>query len=201
MKKILCIALSLLMLAGLVACQEPVEITRGTVDGNVFTSTFSGITFTKPDSWVYSSADELAQMMNSTIEEMTDSKFAESVSKLQTVQDMMVTDKKTGCNVSISYENLLISGSTKITAEEYLEKSKQEMAKLSETMGITATFKDSSTKTLGGDEYVYARFETVAQGITMSQHYYLRKVEGYMTVIVATLVSGYEPADIEAMFS
>ena len=40
-----------------------------------------------------------------------------------------------------------------------------------------------------------------ANGVEMTQVYYLRKVDGYMTFVIVTITSGYTVADIEAMFN
>ena len=55
--------------------------------------------------------------------------------------------------------------------------------------------------TLSGQSYLRAQLSTPASGINMSQYIYVRKISNYMVVTTVTIVSGYEIADIEAMFS
>ena len=54
---------------------------------------------------------------------------------------------------------------------------------------------------LGETEFTKLVCDTAVSGMNMTQVYYLRKVDGYMTFVIVTITSGYTVADIEAMFS
>ena len=199
MKKILVLTLAILMCFGCVACGSEKQISHGTVENNVYTSEFTGITFTAPSGWTYLSEDEIAELMNTTADVFTDDKFAEAVKDLDNFTDMMVTDPQTGTNVNVLYENLVLSGNSKITEEEYLDVSIEQMKNA--MAGISVELVGSEDATLSGANYLRAELKTTASGISMSQYLYMRKVSNYMVVVTVTITSGYELADLEAMFS
>ena len=66
---------------------------------------------------------------------------------------------------------------------------------------MTVTFPDTyETATLGKTEFTKVVCSTSTQGVTMTQIYYLKKVDVYMTFIIVTIPSGYTASQIEAMF-
>ena len=73
MKKFISLFLAIVMLAMLVGCNNvpsgggdnkgdtpKAELSRGTIDGDVYTNEYLGFKFTKPESWVYSTDEEIA---------------------------------------------------------------------------------------------------------------------------------------------
>ena len=64
MKKFLALLLTVVMLTALIGCSKGAEPTRGTVEGDVYQNEYMGIKFTKPSSWVYSTDEEIATVMN-----------------------------------------------------------------------------------------------------------------------------------------
>ena len=112
--------------------------------------------------------------------------------------DMMVVDSITRTNINLSYENLANTLSTNITEEQYLDAAKKQLAGVS---GMTVKFSDKTEKVkLGENEYTKVTCTTTASGVSMTQVYYVRKVDKYMSVVIATIVSGYTVDEIEAMF-
>lgn len=174
------------------------EITRGTINGNVYYSDYSGVTFTKPDEWVYSSDEQIAEMMNIAQELLDTNSFQDMALQLSSVYDMAVTDIVTGTNINISYENLALSNSTDITEAEYADIVVEQINSLT-TMNTEVV--DQSTVTLSGNEYLRITCNSDYDGFIMTQVYYLRKIDSFMNSIIVTLVGDYTIADIEAMFS
>lgn len=197
MKKVLSLLMLVVVLVTAVSCSAK-EITRGTVDGNVYKSDFTGITFTKPDSWTFSSDEEIAEVMEVAADELLDENYADTVADLTTVFDMMAVDASTGTNVNITYENLAKTGNEKLTADEYLDLTVEQLT--SQTAMSTSLTKEDKA-TLCGEEYIRATFTTSYSGVSMTQVYYLRKIDNYMVNIVVTLVGNTTIADVEAMFS
>ena len=59
MKKIISLLLAICMVFLFVSCQNPTP-SRGTIDENVYKNDFLKFEFTKPDSWVYYTDEEIA---------------------------------------------------------------------------------------------------------------------------------------------
>ena len=212
MKKSLCLLLSLVTLFLLVSCdlpsfiggQEPeesptkIEPTRGTIEGDVYKNEYLGFEFTKPTSWVYSTDEEIAEMVDLGAEMIAGDKFEQALKNNPTVYDMMVVDSITRTNLNIGYENLSKTLSSNITIEQYIEALKGQLADVSE---MTVSFPETyETAKLGEVEFTKVVCSIKAQGVSMTQVYYLRKTDGYMSFVIVTIPRGYTVSQIEGMF-
>lgn len=200
MKKLTALLLAFVLILSFAACgsdgDTEKELARGVIDGDVYKSDYTGLQFTKPAEWVYSTDEEIAAAMNIGAEALGD-QFAETLATLTTVYDMMVIDPTTGTNVSIAYENLTLSGAADMTNEEYLEAMKTQMAAV-ESMQIV--FGEPGTVSLGDGEYLRVLCTTTLNEMSVEQVYYLRNIDGYMNFIIVTLAGDYDAAAVEAMF-
>lgn len=174
------------------------KISRGTVEGNVYKSEFSEITFTKPDDWKFLTDEEIAANFNIGAEMLGQDKFSETIASVTSLMDMQASNPLTGDNINIVYENLAITGNQKITADEYIEITKSQFASLE---SFNYEFKNDFTKTLGNHEYRGAIFEANYNGIKLTQGCYFRKIGDYMVVITITLTSLESFEEIEKMIS
>lgn len=174
------------------------KISRGTVEGNVYKSDFSGITFTKPDDWKFHTDEEIAANMNISAEMLGQDKFSEAIASAASMMDMQSSNPLTGDNISIIYENLALSGNQNITLAEYLEVTKSQFAALE---GFNYEFQNDFTKTLGNHEYRGAIHEANYNGVKLTQSSYFRKEGDYMVVITITLTSLDSFEEIEKMIS
>ena len=213
MKKILALTLVLAMSLSLISCSLiPFDIggqndddkgstpvlSRGTIEGNVYTSEYLGVSFTKPESWVYSTDEEIAAAVNMGVDMFINENFKDALENNLSIYDMMVIDSITRSNINVGFENLAKSFSSNITVDQYIESLKSQLAQIS---SMKVTFPESSkTVKLSGTEFTKLQCTTTTQGITFTQVYYLRKVDKYIGFIIATIPSGYSVEQIEAMF-
>ena len=210
MKRIFALVIVLVMALSMVGCSDKVtdilnkeilnkELTRGTVDGNVYTSEYIGLSFVKPDSWVYSTDEEINELMGATNDIMNRTDYEAAVADLATVFDMMVIDSATSNNVNIVYENLALSGSTDITMEEYLDITKKNFEAIPD---FSYTFSDATNVTLGGVEFTKLECDlTYMELISMKQALYMKKVGNYMVLISFTIIDGTDESVIEGYFT
>lgn len=192
--------MSAILLTGCSGDSKSTEFSRGSVDENVYTSTYANIKFTKPDSWVYSTDEEISDLMNISIDMFTSDDFAKEAAKLQSITDMLVTDPKTYNNISVIYENLKLSNNADISTDEYEKKSIQ-MLKSQFTDDIEIDVAESTDTELGSENYRRISLTTKAYGMEMQQFMYFRKVGDYMCSITVTIIDDTEISEIEAMFS
>ncbi len=199
MKKFLALLLAIIMVIMLAACnKQNAELSRGTIEGDVYKNESMGFEFIKPASWVYSTDEEIAAAMNLAVDNFFDDNFKEALENNPSIYDMMVVDMTTRTNINVGYENLKKTFATNITEEQYIEALKQQVSNVS---GMTFSFSDElETVKLGDSEFTKCVCDTTANGVNMTQVYYLRKIDGYMTFVIVTITSGYTVADIEAMF-
>lgn len=196
MKKLLALVLTACMLLCFASCSAA-KVQRGTIDGNVYKSEYSGITFTKPDGWVYSSDEEIAKTMNIGSEMLDRNNFEKAVTEAASTYDMMVKDSVTGSNVSVSYENLEVTNNEDKTLEEYIDIA---LEQLKEQDIIKYEIGESKELTLCGETYTRIITTASYNGVEMTQAYYMRKIDNIIVNIIVTAI-GTEISDIEAMFS
>lgn len=174
------------------------DISKGSHEGNVYKNEFLGFTFTKPDSWVFSTDEEIAAAMNLGIDQILGDNFKEALKKNPAIYDMMVVDSITRSNINVVYENLQLSFSSNITEAQYIEAVKYQLSNIS---GMEVTISETLEKVnLGKTEFTKCVCETKTNGVSMTQVFYLRNIDGYMACVIVTITSGYTVADIEAMF-
>lgn len=212
MKKLLALTLAVVMALLLVSCnsapsnegEQPddskkvTELSRGTIEGDVYTSEYLGISFTKPESWVYSTDEEIAAMVNLGVDMVLGENFKEALENNPTIYDMMAVDIITRSSINVGFENLSKTFATNITVEQYVQALKAQVANVS---GMTVTFPESiETVKLGETEFTKVDCTVTVQGVSMKQVYYLKKVDKFMSFIIVTIPSGYTTEQIEAMF-
>lgn len=173
-------------------------VTRGVVSGDKYTSAYSGLSFTKTANWRFLTDKELSDAMNAGSEILDQDSFEQALATMATVYDMMVMDDTTGNNIIVSYENLELSNSTSITPEAYMNAVEKQLAAQT---GFSITAGAKQMVLLSGNSYYRAEYTVVYSGITMSQFYYVRKLDKYMNGIIITVVDGTDISAIEAMFN
>ncbi|MBQ8623538.1 MAG: hypothetical protein IJ424_04070 [Oscillospiraceae bacterium] len=205
MKRLFALLVVFIVAFSMVGCADTAKdivnktLTRGTFDGNVYTSEYVGIKFTKPDSWVFATEEEMNSLMDAGADVMDQSDYQKSLSEMLTVFDMMASDPETGNNINFVYENLKLSDSVDITEDEYIESFKTNLESIAD---ISYTFGEVETVTLGGVEFIKLNCDAVYyQVVSMKQAVYLKKVGDYMVSITLTLVDGSDASNIEAYFS
>ncbi len=205
MKKILCAILALVMLLSVCGCAAAPAgpaFTAGEVNGNVYTNEFAGLTFTAPEDWTFSSEEELAQMMNVSLDIIADdNEYAKKIAELTTVYGMMAQSGDSTSNVQVMFENVAITGNKNITAEKYVETVCGLLESTYADMGATCSINDTKTVTIGGNEYVYLTVDVDYLGVAMQQAYACRKIDKYMANIVITAAGEMTSDDILALFS
>ena len=204
MKKFLVLALAIVMALSFVACDsaqsgnQTANVSRGSVNGDVYTSEYLGLSFTKPSSWVYSTDEEIAAAMNLGAEKLLGENFKDALENNPSVYDMMVADTVTRTNINVGFENLTKTFSSNITVDQYIQALEAQLANVS---GMTVTFPSSvETVKLGKTEFTKVVCSVNAMGVSMKQVYYLNKEDKFMRFVIVTIPSGYTVEQIEAMF-
>ena len=173
-------------------------ISRGTINENTFTNITTGIKFTKPDSWAFSTDEDIAAMMNIGTSHLDRDIFEKAIAEMSTVYDMVVIDPDTSASVTVAYENIAFSEKDISTEEKYLESIKEQL--ISTSMDFTFEDKIKSER-LGA--YTYKKLESTntTSGYSIQQTIYARVIGDYMCTIVISNIAKGQLSKIEAMFS
>lgn len=177
---------------------KPVEkkISRGTISENVYTNTFLGLTFEKPEEWIYATDEEMAQLVGLGQDIVDLNSLEKMLSETASVYDMSASDDK-GNSVMICYENTMLTALREITEDEFEQQLKANLAKVE---GYNYEYVSSEDVTLGEVEFRKIIFTVTVENVTLSQAYYIKVVGKYAASVIIT--SADEEIEImEAMFS
>lgn len=160
------------------------EFSMGNWENNVYTNDFLGIKFKLPDGWLYSSKEEIAEIMSIGKELLNDDqKLVAELSELTSVSYMAANNPNTGDNLSIITEKPLMD----ISVNLYIEQLKKQFSNLD---SIDYDIKGTSKEKVDGREYNTLSLETSISGIKINQKYYVCKLDKYIMVIICTSTSG-----------
>lgn len=119
MKKLFALILSLAMLFALAACgssESTPELTRGTVNGSRYESSFLGVGCELDSSWTVSSDEELAELMGQAVENLENpDKYQKMLESASIIQDFNAVHSS-GASVNIVFEKL--SGANRLLDED-----------------------------------------------------------------------------------
>jgi hypothetical protein len=200
MKKIIALILALICVFALCACDEnagkiKISFTRGETNEHVYLNESINIKFTKTEDMVYATDEELAAMMRIGLETLTNNK---ELFDLAATTCFLAKDVISGNNVVCVMENLTVTGSSNITNKQYIEAVK---AQLNGQTSVKYTIGEVSSAKLGNESYDVLSLTAQANGVTMAQNMYIRKVGTHMVVITITVTDGTAMSTYEAMFS
>lgn len=198
---LLAAVMAVVMLASLAACtgkEEEKSYERGTVEGNVYHSEFAELTFTKPDSWKFSTDEEIAAALGVGLDVLESSdKF--DASELASTIEFQAVNAATGDNAVMTVEKLNALSAATVTVDDYIKSFRETL--VTQFENFSATFGDTTETTIGENTYKSISADITMSGISMRQVYLLRKVGRYMVCITLTSVGADGIPAIEAMFS
>lgn len=172
------------------------SLLRGNINGNIYTSDFTGLKFTKPESFTYLSEAELASKINVSTEELADEIFPYTADRVPAVYDMWATDKKSGISISVAYENMHITAAVALSTDQYMEMLE---SAFENTKGTALVQK--STVDLSGKMYQKAIFTTETGDTQTQSIYYIRAMGKFMNIVLVTAPADTEIPNIEKLFS
>ena len=182
--------------------QDTASISRGKINGNVYTNDFAEITFTKPSDWVYYSDDELSALIESGAEIMDLDDIEKILNESGTFIDMGVESPSNASyyqTVSVSFEDLKRTNALSLSEEEYLEIAVKNLT--STSSGFNVQLKDMYTKKLGSKNFTVAILTLEMNGVNISERIYVRKIGNYMLGITMMSDSELSFGTLELMFS
>lgn len=172
------------------------SLLRGNINGNVYTSDFTKLKFTKPESFIYLTDEELALKTNVDVQELASDIFPYTAERVPAVYDMCATDEESGISISVTYENMHVTAAVAMTTDQYMEMLE---GAFSNTKGTALVQK--STVDLSNQMYQKAIFTTETGDTQTQSIYYIRAMGKFMNVILVTAPKDAKLPDIEKLFS
>ena len=153
-------------------------IPKGSISGNVYTSGYSSLRFTKPDSWEYASDEKLAEMGMRI--------------------DMYALDAQNGTSVNVMYQNLDLLNISQ-SVDEYRATIESQISE--QTSGEYVRLTDKEV-TLCGETYHKQAFRYEMQGVGVIQVHYFRINDGVLEMVTVGYIENVlTTEEIELMFS
>ena len=163
------------------------EISAGVWNGNVYTNEFLDIKYTIPEGWTYSSKEELADLMNISLDFVSDitnnSEYKKELAKQVTVYYLTASNPNTGDNVQVVSEKTVMD----VTEEYYINNLTEQFTKME---AIKYEILDSSSEKLG--KYDYKTITIKASDYNIYQRVYVRKSGKYIINIIITSTKGLD---------
>ena len=154
---------------------------RGIIDGNLYTNEYLGLTFTKPDHWVFGSDEDLANAMGIASEFMSAAgmELTEDMLNAQSVAELLVANTGTGSSVNVTVENLAQTvRDMTMTESQFLDITRQHLE------GIMPEYMAEivGSVEIGGN--VFEGMRAVIGQTGMVQYIYVRRIDGFMMQII-----------------
>lgn len=175
------------------APKSKVEISRGTIEGDVYTNEFAEFRFTKPAEWKFLSDEEIASTINIGQDALDLNFLEKALAEKSTIYDMASQDEY-GNSVMVCYENTMISALREISVDEYTQIMKTQLAAVEE---IEYEFQSSEDIKIGETDFRKLVFSATTQGYTITQAYYVKAIGKYVVTVIVTAVE--DVSAIEAM--
>ena len=197
--RILALVLAALMIAALTACTFSVDISkafsRGTQEGNVYTSTFSGITFTKPSSWTFYTDEQIADVTGTTLEMLKDNEKFTKTAEGELVDFYAVSGNGDAATISFSKGGFL----TELQAS--IDLSIEQIVDAYRTLNFTVDVSEQTDAKLGSVDMQKVTLMLKTTGATLQQYLYFTMVGRYVVCVTCTNASGVTDTQFEQMFS
>lgn len=168
------------------------DFERGTVDGDVYTSDYSGVQFTLPSGWEFMSEEDVLATMNIGFDVTGSALTAELLDQV-VIYDSVANNSLTGESIMFMYENIskTVPDPDSFTVEDYYEAALNSASQMMD--GVTLTGSDETeTVDIDGTEYIKYEMHTSYDdyGFELTQTYFGRKIDNFIFIIAYT--SGLE---------
>lgn len=168
------------------------DFERGTVDGDVYTSDYSGVKFTLPSGWSFMSEEDVLATMNIGFD-VTDANITAELLEQLVIYDSVANNASTGESIMFMYENITktVPDPDSFTVEDYYESALKSASNMMD--GVTITGSDETeTVDIDGTDYIKYVMNTSYDdyGFELTQTYFGRKIDNFIFIIAYT--SGIE---------
>lgn len=178
MKKLLSLALVLVMLLSFAACNSlKAEDVLGTLDGRHYKNTALGMQIFAPAGWEYSSAEEIKALGGA--EDLEDADVA--------VYDMMLVNTQSGSNIIVGFENMGNIYGSVISEDEYLELSTKHIEKSEDGYEVVSI--ETDTVEIADQTLKCLKVEQTYGTTSIHQIIAVKKCENFMGIISITSFS------------
>lgn len=185
--------------AGTVEAVEE-DFQPGEMNGGVYTNEFFGIGCTLDSNWTYLTDEEIAELNQSTYEQISDEKLRTAMEDAS-LQDMFAQADGGLVNISITIENMGVLYGNTMDEAKYLEVARPTVETGLTDIGMTELVMEASTETFAGGSHEVMNISGMLEGdVPFYQKLVLVKQGNYMAGISIGSAMEDITADIAALF-
>lgn len=166
---------------------------KGSWNGNVYTNSTLGLTFTLPDGWMIADEENIEQTVggNEAVGG-NDKKDDKKDHKNESPYDFMIVDAQTNANILLLAEDVSTAmGGSGMTESDYLTTIKSNLLSGQQT---SYTPGEITTAVIAGETYSKMEVAVLYNGYTsLTQTYYCKKVGSHMLSFIASEASAANP--------
>lgn len=206
MKKIIAFLLAMLMLLSLASCSEEAKTEtgenenseagteeslpeerftyiRGTVDGNVYSNEYTGISFEAPEGWVYFSDEEIAEIMGVSMDYIFDGVDEKALEEIGIIYDMYCVDYATGNCITVNSENMILVHEGAIDETYYLTLASVQVAEQLSGGNVKIIKNEPGIATIATGDVPCIYISMEFSGTTIHEAIIAKKTGSYMTSV------------------
>ncbi len=181
--------------------EEPeAEVSAGSLEGGVYTSTFLGIACELDSNWTYATEEELAEMNNLSSELVNDEELAELMENSPTIFDMYAYADDGMTTMNIVLENLGVIYGITLDEDGYLDMGMETLEKALESMELEDMTIEKDTVEFAGAEHVCVRVSATYMEVPFYQEQIYVKQGSYMGIVTMSCFMENILPDLEQMF-
>lgn len=185
---------------GFDAITEGTGYTKGVFENGVYTNEYAGITAHIPSGFVQIDDSILYESASASVE--ASSSEEEMIFNSSVVWDN-VLDNNINAAIIFKFVNTEMGfpDDPGCTEKDYLDFYKVIDTAWDEMAGITRTYEDRETVTLGGSEYVREAYNMSFNDLSYDFCYYVRRLDDNLMCVIEVQTAAGSPKDCEAWFS
>lgn len=179
--------------AGSTDSENTAAYKKGSWNGNVYTNSTLGLTFTLPDGWMIADEENIEQTVggNEAVGG-NDKKDNKKDKKNESPYDFMIVNAQTNANILLLAEDVSTAmGGSGMTENDYLTTIKSNLLSGQQT---SYTPGEITTAVIAGETYSKMEVKVLYNGYTsLTQTYYCKKVGSHMLSFIASEASAANP--------
>lgn len=166
--------------------QDTIEFELGNIDGDTYSSKFSGIQCTVPEGWIYYSSDQMKELNGNVYDELGDEDIKEALKNGDVIYDMYVINKFTGQNINVVIENMGFVNGRLLNEASYFDQSEKQIKISIEGMGYNEVATERNTVDMAGKKREGLALTAMLQELPMYQQLIAIQKGNYMICITFT---------------
>jgi hypothetical protein len=176
------------------------ETLQGIQDGNTYTNSLLGLTFTAPEGWGLADNSQLAQILGMSADALTPENFQRTLDTAGVAMILYAASADGLVNVNVVLENLARSNAQDITEEQYVQATKDIVIATMENAGAENLEYESGALSFAGAAHYAVAMQGTIGGVDLYEAQVYIKCGDYMACFTVASYGENHVEEVLAMF-